>query len=128
MRVSALKKLIRQLCRQACCDRALGLFGTREEPRSIVQSRTIERRVLVTNCARRRSQRDDRGGQAGPVVDAHARDARTGAGAPPGHLRDEREPSRWLGVTAELNSARLGRRRNRCDLRRQGVEARIQSQ
>ena len=83
MCVSALKRLLKQLGRQACCDRALGLFRTHEEPRSIVQSRTIERRVLVTNCARRRSQRDDRGGQAGPVVDAHARDARTGAGAPP---------------------------------------------
>ena len=81
--VAALKKLVKQLGRQSCCDRALGLFGTHEEPRSIVQSRTIERRVLVTNCGRRRSLRDDRGGQAGPVVDAHARDARTGAGAPP---------------------------------------------
>ena len=46
MCVSALKKLIKQLGRQACCDRALGLFRTGEEPRSIVQSRTIERRVL----------------------------------------------------------------------------------
>ena len=57
-RVKKRKKWTKWLGGHACSDRALGLFRTFEEPRSIVQSRTIERGVLGTICGRRHGHRE----------------------------------------------------------------------
>ena len=54
------KKWTKRLGGHACSDRALGRFRTDEEPRSIVQSRTIERGVLGTICGRRHGHRGGR--------------------------------------------------------------------
>ena len=83
VRLCAQEKLRKQLGQRACSDRALALFRTHEEPRSIVQSRTIERRVLVTICGRRRSHQDDRGAEAGPVVDGTRETLARARGLPP---------------------------------------------
>ena len=83
VRLCAQEKLRKQLGQRACSDRALALFRTHEEPRSIVQSRTIERRALVTICGRRRSHRDDRGAEAGPVVDGTRETLARARGLPP---------------------------------------------
>ena len=66
-------RFIEQLGRQAFGDRVLGPFRMYEEPRSIVRSRTIERRVLGTICSRRQGQRKTRGGQSECGVEWHAR-------------------------------------------------------
>ena len=59
------KKWTKRLGGHACSDRALGRFRTGEEPRSIVQSRTIERGVLGTICGRRHGHRERPGGRIG---------------------------------------------------------------
>ena len=89
LRVLRRSRFIEQLGRSAFGDRALGLFRMYEEPHSIVQSRTIERRVLGTICGRRHVQRKTRGDQSGHAVEWHARRVHTGAaGAPPSTARD----------------------------------------
>ncbi len=75
------KKWTKRLGGHACSDRALGRFRTGEEPRSIVQSRTIERGVLGTICGRRHGHRERPGGRIGRAVEEHARGVRTGAKA-----------------------------------------------
>ena len=60
-----------------------------EEPHSILESRTIERRVLGTICGRRHVQRKTRGDQSGHAVEWHARRVHKGAaGAPPSTARN----------------------------------------
>ena len=75
------KKWTKRLGGHACSDRALGRFRTYEEPRWIVQSRTIERGVLGTICGRRHGHRERPGGRIGRAVEGHARGVRTGAKA-----------------------------------------------
>ena len=70
------KKWTKRLGGHACSDRALGRFRTDEEPRSIVQSHTIERGVLGSICGRasRRSNWTR-------SIEGHARGVRKGAKA-----------------------------------------------
>ena len=120
-RVSALQE-VDEAARQAGLLRLR--LGAIQNTRGAPHDRAAAHDRAPRPCHRRRLERDDRGGQAGPVVDAHARDARTGAGALPSTRATQRDRSRWLGVTAELNSARLGRTEIAATHLKRGVEIR----
>ena len=100
---SSLRELLVQAVRRALQQgtRAGSTRNAREEPRSIVQSRTIERRVLVTVLWRSPRERQCRGEQTGPAVEGHAPGVRSGQGARlPSARATQRDPSRWVRETA----------------------------
>ena len=111
-RVKKRKKWTKRLGGHACSDRALGRFRTYEEPRSIVQSRTIERGVLGTICGRRHGHRERPArGRIGRAVEGHAHGVRTGAKAcRPSRAATQRASSRCPGQRAVARQvARFGR-------------------
>ena len=114
------KKWTKRLGGHACSDRALGRFRTYEEPRSIVQSRTIERGVLGTICGRRHGHRGGRIGRA--VEGARARRSHRREGMPPHAARFVSLPRATRGCQAGCQVRTDGVSRNRATQDALGVE------